>query len=257
MTGAYLTHDGGATWRIDQPGDTVQFFDFDPLDASVIYARAPAASSAAPMPAEPGSASSRATRRPARGTTTPPATCVHGGASQSSAAHRARHRPRRLALALPRAGDPLSGRRSTPAPLAEIRRSARTRRAEIWIDPRSPPGDRTLYVAGRRRTLHPPRGQVAHHAASRDALTEIAGAPPVFYATVAGKIHVSTDGGVTWRDSALPGFQGEATAIAASAGPSRDRLRLLQRTARARPHHLGRGQNHRFRPPLGCRSTTA
>ena len=48
--------------------------------------------------------------------------------------------------------------------------------------------------------------------------TEIAGAPPVFYATIAGKIYVSTDGGAAWRDSALPGFQGEATAIAASPG---------------------------------------
>ena len=36
MTGAYLTHDGGATWRIVNLGDTVQFFVFDPLDANVI-----------------------------------------------------------------------------------------------------------------------------------------------------------------------------------------------------------------------------
>src|SRR5258708_16750946 len=40
MTGAYLTHDGGATWRIVNLGDTVQFFVFDPLDANVIYAAA-------------------------------------------------------------------------------------------------------------------------------------------------------------------------------------------------------------------------
>ena len=49
-----------------------------------------------------------------------------------------------------------------------------------------------------------------------ETITDIAGAPPVFYATIAGKIHVSTDGGATWNDSALPGFQGEAGAIAAS-----------------------------------------
>src|SRR5450755_3564381 len=40
MTGAYLTHDGGATWRIFNLGEPVQFFLFDPIDAKVIYAKA-------------------------------------------------------------------------------------------------------------------------------------------------------------------------------------------------------------------------
>src|ERR1035437_7061524 len=40
MTGAYLTHDGGATWRIVNLGGTVRFFLFDPVDPNVIYAAA-------------------------------------------------------------------------------------------------------------------------------------------------------------------------------------------------------------------------
>src|SRR5450759_1056570 len=40
MTGSYLTNDGGATWRIFNLGEPVQFFLFDPLDANVIYANA-------------------------------------------------------------------------------------------------------------------------------------------------------------------------------------------------------------------------
>ena len=38
MTGAYITHDGGATWRIFNLGEPVQFFLFDPIDANAIYA---------------------------------------------------------------------------------------------------------------------------------------------------------------------------------------------------------------------------
>ena len=38
MTGAYLTRDGGATWRIFNLGETVRSFLFDPIDPNVIYA---------------------------------------------------------------------------------------------------------------------------------------------------------------------------------------------------------------------------
>ena len=40
MTGAYLTRDGGQTWRIINLGQPPQFFVFDPIDAKVIYAKA-------------------------------------------------------------------------------------------------------------------------------------------------------------------------------------------------------------------------
>ena len=38
MTGAYLTRDGGATWRMFNLGEPVRSFVFDPLDVNVIYA---------------------------------------------------------------------------------------------------------------------------------------------------------------------------------------------------------------------------
>ena len=93
----------------------------------------------------------------------------------------------------------------------------RGRTRQIWIDPRSPRGDRTLYVAG-PDALYIRRDGRWRTTPLPGTLTDIGGAPPVFYATVAGKIYVSTDGGVTWRESALPGFQGQAAAIAASRG---------------------------------------
>ena len=40
MTGAYITHDGGKSWRMFNLRGVVQFFVFDPLDKNVIYAEA-------------------------------------------------------------------------------------------------------------------------------------------------------------------------------------------------------------------------
>ena len=38
MTGSYITHDGGQTWRMFNLRDVVHFFVFDPVDPKIIYA---------------------------------------------------------------------------------------------------------------------------------------------------------------------------------------------------------------------------
>ena len=38
MTGSYITHDGGGTWRMFNLRGVVRFFVFDPLDPETIYA---------------------------------------------------------------------------------------------------------------------------------------------------------------------------------------------------------------------------
>jgi photosystem II stability/assembly factor-like uncharacterized protein len=40
MTGAYISHDGGKSWRMFNLRGVVEFFNFDPLDRNVIYAYA-------------------------------------------------------------------------------------------------------------------------------------------------------------------------------------------------------------------------
>src|ERR1019366_189381 len=39
MTGAYITHDGGRSWRMFNLRGTVRFFAFDPAQANTIYAK--------------------------------------------------------------------------------------------------------------------------------------------------------------------------------------------------------------------------
>ncbi len=135
--------------------------------------------------------------------------------------------------------------RSTAASPGGRPRTCPVRARQIWIDPEFTEGDRTLYAAGPDALYRPPARESGAPDTFRSHHGDRRHAPPVFYATVAGKIHVSTDGGATWHDSALPGFQGEATAIAAAPGPARDRLRLVQRTS-ARPS----------RPTWGVAKTT-
>src|SRR5215467_11268965 len=40
MTGSYITHDGGRTWRMFNLRGVVTFFVFDPTDSHVMYAQA-------------------------------------------------------------------------------------------------------------------------------------------------------------------------------------------------------------------------
>src|SRR5881227_2091631 len=39
MTGAYISHDGGRSWRMFNLGGPMAFFIFDPVDPKIIYAK--------------------------------------------------------------------------------------------------------------------------------------------------------------------------------------------------------------------------
>jgi photosystem II stability/assembly factor-like uncharacterized protein len=90
------------------------------------------------------------------------------------------------------------------------------RASRMWIDPRSSKGNRALYIAG------PDAIYVRENGRWRTAQFpgppgDMAGTPPTFYAIIGGKIYVSGNGGGKWRESSLPGFSGQASALGASA----------------------------------------
>ena len=224
MTGAYLSHDGGRSWRIINLGQAPQFFVFDPIDPKIIYAKAngvfrttdggvswsrflPKASEIQKMTWGDDHAEARMqhSAEPAGQVT---ALTVDPADSQSLLAATLDRNQASLHQSVDGGG---SWRR-----IADLA----GRVSQIWIDPHSLRGDRTLYAAGpnaifiredgRWRTGDSP-GSIATASASFPTT-----GPPMVYVTSASKILISTDGGMKWRESALPGFQGQARTVAAA-----------------------------------------
>ena len=222
MTGSYITHDAGASWRMFNLRDKVRFFAFDPKDPHVIYAKAGALFRSS----DDGGTWRLVVPRPEniRG--------VRLGDDHAEAVLEISAEPRGEITAL--AIDPddsktlsiaVNANRQTALWLssdwgvtwqktADLPGGAR----QIWIDPHSPKQDRTLYVAGASAVAIRQDGRW-RTGESPGALTDVAAGwaegGPVFYAVSGAKVYVS-EGGVKWRESPLPGIQGKARAVATS-----------------------------------------
>jgi photosystem II stability/assembly factor-like uncharacterized protein len=213
MTGNYMTNDAGDRWRGFNLDGPVQFFLFDPIDSRVIYAKAGALF-----------------RSSDGGTTWArffPATVakITTGNDHAAPTYHVAGDPRGDVDAM--AIDPDNSRVlylaidtalwTSPDGGATWRRDGALpgRARRLWIDLHSSSDQRTLYVAGRDAFYRREAG-AWRTGASPGVFTDVTGSPPRFYATAAGRIFVSGDGGMTWSSSSLPGFGGRATAIAAS-----------------------------------------
>lgn len=212
MTGSYITTDAGGRWRIFNLGGAVEFFHFDPIDPRVIYAKAGALFRSTDGGTTwarffPSAVAKITMGDDHAGHTFHLASGPLGdiGAMAIDAAD-----SRALYLALDStlwtSSDGGATWRAADLP-------GRARR--MWIDAGSSRADRTLYVAG-RDAIYRRQDGVWRTGASPGVFTDVTGTPPRFYATSAGKIFVSRDGGMTWSTSSLPGFGGRAAAIAAS-----------------------------------------
>ena len=224
MSGSYISHDAGASWRMFNLRERVRFFVFDPIDPHVIYAKAGSLFRSS----DDGATWRAVWPRPGN------IRNIWLGDDHAEATLDTAVEPRGEITAL--AVDPndskslyigVTGDRRTSALWFSSDAGASWQKtadlpggaSRIWIDPHSPKADRTLYIAGanavairqegRWRTGESP-GPLADISAGWPA----AGAP-VFYAVSREKLFVS-EGGIRWRDSALPGFQGKARAVATS-----------------------------------------
>ena len=223
MTGAYITHDGGRSWRMFNLGGTVRFFVFDPQRRQVIYAAAKALFRSAdggatwsrilPRRIEGVSMSGDDAEPVHRGADGPPGTVAALAVDPSDSG---------VLYAVVRAGSQSTLWVSTDAGALWLKSDTLPDGAwQIWADPHSSSAERTLYVAGAQAIALREGGQW-HTQPSPIPLEHVSAGfggsgPPVIYATGKGRIFVSEDGGGHWRESPLPGSDGEAGEIATSA----------------------------------------
>ena len=225
MTGSYITHDGGESWRMFNLRQPVRMFAFDPSERRTIYAGAaelfrstdngdtwqlvyPSPKTVKGVTMGDDHAGERVTG-PAEGPGTIAALAVDPADSHMLyAAARIPRQPLSLWIS--------KDWGATWEKSADLPGGARN----IWVDPHSPKGNPTLYVAGTNAMAVRENG-AWRTGDSPGTLTGVsvgfpASGPAVVYATAGDKIYVSDDGGLKWRESPLPGFQARVSAIAAS-----------------------------------------
>jgi photosystem II stability/assembly factor-like uncharacterized protein len=224
MTGSYITHDGGRTWRMFNLRGVVNFFVFDPIDPKTMYAHA--------------TALWRSTDGGENWNLVYPSPSAVKGVRMNSdhADEQILAEPDPLKTIAALAIDPANsqvlyaaaGTKESPA-LFVSRDYGKSWQKQanlpdvprrLWVDPNSSADSRRLFLAsshtiavitsGGVRTLPLPE------AVSDISLGFSAAVEPTIYATSEHGILVSADGGENWHKSALTGKGEKVRAIATS-----------------------------------------
>jgi len=221
MTGAYISQDGGTSWRMFNLRGTVRFFVFDPNDAKTIYASTiglwrstdegrtwrlvfpePGAVTRIEMPDDHAGARFATADGQYRTIT---ALAIDPADSQILYAAIADERESHLNIS-----NDMGKTWKSEAELVEVAR-------KIYVDPHSPSANRTLYIVGANSVTVRENGRWERRPAPAGvtSFTDVSGGFPrsggklvLYVITAAGKdgaagIHISSDGGATWMQTAI------------------------------------------------------
>ena len=225
MTGSYITHDAGKTWRMFNLRGVVDFFAFDPKDPKNMYAHA--------------TGLWRSTDAGENWSLIYPSPSAVKGVKMSSdhADEIMLADPDPLGTISALAIDPAdsnvlyvaAGNTKESASLFVSQDQGKTwkkqadlsgRPKHIWIDPRSPADSRTLYMASTQAVFVASSSGVKSlplpATASDLSLGFGSDGLPTAYMTSERGAFVSADGGANWKDSKLPGQGAKVRAIATS-----------------------------------------
>ena len=224
MTGSYITHDGGRTWRMFNLRGVVDFFAFDPQDAKTMYAHAtglwrstnggeawnlvypdPAAIKGVKMSSDHSDEIILADADPLSDIT-----ALAIDPANSKVLYAAAGTKESPDLFVSRDYGKTWQRQ---AGLPEVPR-------RIWIDPNSAADARTLFLASMHNVIVSDRAGVRKlplpPGVNDVSLGFGSGASPTIYATSEEGVFVSTDGGATFKKRDLPGTGAKVRAVATS-----------------------------------------
>jgi photosystem II stability/assembly factor-like uncharacterized protein len=224
MTGSYITHDGGRTWRMFNLRGVVNFFVFDPQDPKTMYAHATG------LWRSRDAGETWALVSPAPST-------VRGVKMSSDHADEIILAPSDplgsiYAMAIDPADSRLlyvvAGRKESPGLFisrdagehwqkqADLPSNVR----RLWVDAHSQPGERRLFVGATKSVTTVTGARVRTLPLPAPAMDLTlgfgSGEQPLIYFTSERGAFRSSDGGATWRECVLPGSGGKSRAIATS-----------------------------------------
>jgi photosystem II stability/assembly factor-like uncharacterized protein len=224
MTGSYITHDAGRTWRMFNLRGVVDFFVFDPVDPKTMYAHA--------------TGLWRSTDGGEKWNLIYPSPSAVKGVTMNSdhAGEKILADPDPLSTIAAMAVDPsnsqvlyaAAGTKQSPALFVSRDYGTSWQRQislpdvprRLWVDPHSAPDARTLFLASAHSiAVTNPSGvrSLPFPAAVSDVTLGFgSNLQPTIYATSEQGILVSTDGGANWRNRDLPGKGANVRAIATS-----------------------------------------